>query len=735
MGLGRRVALAAFAMLAACAPRPSTVPRSMDRMPQSPGAVTTGAAPTPVPLAAPARTPVVEDIHGVKVSDPFRWLEDGESADVKAWDDLQNARTRKVLDAIPARDALRARAKELLEIGFVSAPAVTRPVGPNDHGPTRYFHTKRVGDQAQPILYVRDGVTGEDRVLVDPTKIDGDLTLALDWWYPSLDGAVVAYGMSRGGSEDSTLHVRDVATGQDLFDIIPFTRHCSLAWVPDRKGFYYTRYPEPGTVPPGDEQYSRRIYFHRLGNDWRRDRLVFDPHGAKEDYPSIDLSPNGRWLVATVFKGYERDDVYVRDRSKGDAAPWIPVVKDARSLYYADARDERLYVTTNDGAPSFRLMTVEYDHVDRALWREVIPASTDTLNGVTILGDEIVARYLHDASTRLERFTLQGKSKGPIALPTLGTASVTGPYWGGEAFVHFVSFVQPSTVMHLDLKSGTTKAWDRVGEGFAAPDVDVTMKWATSKDGTRVPMFVVAKKGLPQDGSNPTVMWGYGGFNQNEAPGFSARALLLIERGGVWVSAILRGGGEFGAAWHEAGMLGKKQNAFDDFYACASQLVAENVTSPERLGIMGGSNGGLLVAAMITQHPEAFRAAEALVPLTDMIRYPRFRMARAWIPEYGDPEDPSAFQWLYAYSPYHHVTPGTRYPATLITTAESDSRVDPMHARKLAAALEAAQSDPSRPILLRVESKAGHGAGKPLAKVVDEVVDEMSFLFVQLGVR
>jgi prolyl oligopeptidase len=731
MSTQKRLAALLFitaAVLAACGGHPSVTPRA-------PG----GGAPATIPTTnekpgmgnRTRKDDTVDDIHGTKVADPYRWLEDGDAPEVKAWTDAQNAETQRVLGQVPGRAQLEARTKELLQVGLVTAPAVRRGEGL----PTRYFHTKRVGEQEQPVLYVREGRAGADRVLIDPMKLTDDPTTALDWWYPSKDGTLLAYGFSKSGDEDSTLHVRDVATGADLSDAIPYTRRTSVAWVPDKKGFYYTRYPAPGTVPAGEEQYHAKIFFHRLGNDWKHDRLIFESKGAKEDVPYVLLSPNGRWLVAGVFIGWDRTEVYVRDRSKGDAAPWVPVAVGIHAVFNPDPRDERLYIHTNDGAPAYRVFAAEYDHTDRSLWREVIKEGKDTLDGAHVLGDEIVATYLHEASTRIERFTLAGKSKGTVALPSLGTAAVSGPVWGGEAFVQFASFVHPSEVLHVDLASGKETTWDRVGEGFAAPDVDVSLHYATSKDGTKVPMFVVARKGLVTDGNNPTLLWGYGGFNQNLTPAFSTRALLTVENGGVWVQAVLRGGGELGEAWHQAGMLARKQNVFDDFYACAQALFDEKITSPEKLGIVGGSNGGLLVAAAVTQHPEMFRVAESLVPLTDMIRYPRYRIARFWIPEYGDPSRPEDFAWLYAYSPYHHVKDGTKYPATLFATAESDSRVDPMHARKMAARMQEAQGDSTRPILLRVESKAGHGAGKPVTKLVEEVVDEMAFAFSQLGVK
>jgi prolyl oligopeptidase len=443
--------------------------------------------------------------------------------------------------------------------------------------------------------------------------------------------------------------------------------------------------------------------------------------------------------VASIDKGYLKNDVLVRDRSKGDAAPWVPVIAGVTALTVAIPREERLYLATNDGAPNGRLYTVEYDHPDRRLWREVLPEKKDALEHVAVLRTQIVATYLHEASSRVERFTLGGKSLGALELPSIGSARVSGPWDGDDAFVEFESFVAPPEVLRFDGRGAGAKAkgerWDGVGQLPPIGDVETTMTYATSKDGTKIPLFVVAKKGLVRDGTNPTLLWGYGGFTVNQTPTFRPYAFLMVENGGVFASAVLRGGAEFGEAWHRAGMLGNKQNVFDDYAACAEELVTEKITSPEKLAAIGRSNGGLLVAAAITQHPELFRAGVAIVPLTDMIRYPAFRIGRWWVTEYGDPAKDDDFKWLYAYSPYHHVKDGTHYPATLISTGESDNRVDPMHARKMAARLEEAQGDPSRPILLRVDAGAGHGQGKPASKLVEQLVDELSFVFDQIGVH
>ena len=703
--------------------------------------------PRPLPAAVPSpvkakmsvdtrKVDVVDDYHGIQVTDPYRWLEEGDSADVRAWTDAENAVTRRLIDAIPGREKLAGQIRALMEVGIVGAPEV-RDVRP---GLRRYFHTKRQGAQNQPVLYVRDGVAGADRVLVDPSTLSTDATSALDWWHPSNDGALVAWGHSDAGSEESTLQIRDVTKGTDLDDRIPYTRHSSVAWLPGNKSFYYTRYPYPGTVPPGDEKYLCKVFLHVVGQDPKTDALVFGDGRDKTDIPQVFISPDGRWLVVRVHEGWSKSEVYLRNVSLRDKGPWSPVATGEDALFEPIVRNDRLYLQTNLNAPKFRLVAVDYLKPDRAHWTEIVREGADVIDDVTMIGRELFVTYLHEASTRIERVSLDGNSGqarhvAQVALPSLGSAAVAGAWNGDEAFLSFTSFVDPPQVMRLDLtRDGAPSMWDRVGAGFSADGVSVSRMYATSKDGTRIPMFVVAKEGTPRDGTSPTVLYGYGGFNVNMTPAFSARALLTVERGGVWVTAILRGGGELGEAWHRAGMLANKQNVFDDAIACAEELVAEKVTSPPHLAVMGGSNGGLLVAALVTQRPDLFRVGLSLVPLTDMLRYERFRIAKLWASEYGSASDEAQFKVLYAYSPYHHVKDGAAYPSMLFTTAESDSRVDPMHARKMAARMQAAQGASERPILLRVESRAGHGQGKPVSKLVEETADELSFMFRELGV-
>jgi prolyl oligopeptidase len=728
-----------------------------------------------------AKGETVDDYHGTKVSDPFRWLEEGDSDAVKRWTDLQNAATREHLDGIAGRERLRQTIRGILEVGLVAPPHVVARRGQSDPKTKgklerRYFHTKREGGQNQPVLYVRDGVSGEDRVLLDPNALSSDGTTALDWWHPSEDGALVAWGRSEGGSEESTLYVRDVTTGKDLTDRIPHTRHASVAWLPGGKRFFYSRYPEPGSVPAGEEKYHSKIYEHVLGRDPKEDKLVFGEGRERTDIPQVSISPNGRWLIVRVHQGWQKSEVYVRDLGRGDKAPWVAVATGIEALYDPMPLNDVLYMLTNEAAPRFRLVAVDYARPQREAWKTIVAEAPDVLNDVAVIGSTLVASYMHEAATRLERFDRAGKPRGAIELPTLGTAIVSGAWDDEDAFIGFSSFATPPQVLRVPLAgavaarrpassapaasppaasqtaasqtaasqtaasapaagAAAASVWDQVGARFAMAGVRVSRLFATSKDGTRIPMFVVEREGTPRNGDNPTILYGYGGFNVNQTPQFSARSLTTVAEGGVWVTAILRGGGEFGEDWHRAGMLGNKQNVFDDFYACAEELVRQKITSPARLGIMGGSNGGLLVATAITQRPELFRAAASLVPLTDMLRYQHFRIAKLWVPEYGSSEDPTQFKWLYAYSPYHNVKDGRAYPSVLFTTAESDTRVDPMHARKMAARLQAAQAADGRPVLLRVETKAGHGAGKPVNKLTDELTDELSFLYAELGMK
>jgi prolyl oligopeptidase len=684
------------------------------------------------PLAAPAgdgkpaypptrAEKIVENLHGVAVADPYRWLEDGGSPEVREWVAKQNDFTRSVLDGVAGRDWIRERLAALLDIGYVGTP-----VPRSGHR----FYLARRRRENQPVLYVRDGDGRDERTLLDPNTFAADGTTALDWWYPSPDGRLLAYGLSRNGSEQSVLGIREVDTGKDRPDTIARTRACSLAWLPDATGFYYTRYPAD------EASYGRRVFFHRLGDEAAKDAEVFGEGLPREEWPSISLSPGGRWLVVTVQQGWSRSEVYYLDREE-PGGRFVPLVQGTDALFTLVPRDDRFYVRTNDGAPRYRLLRADPLRPARRDWREVIPEGPDVLDGVAAVSDTLVIHYMHRAASRLSLFDADGRPRGEVQLPTLGSVSGLGAEWDGrEAFFGWHSFTMPPTVYRLDLKTGRPEPWDgvKLGIDFAAYEVEqVTFP---SKDGTSVSMFLAHKNGLKPDGKAPTLLHGYGGFNLSLSPSFNAARLLLLERGGVLAVTNLRGGSEYGEEWHRGGMLGRKQNVFDDFLGAAEWLIEHHITDREHLAIQGGSNGGLLVGAALTQRPDLFRAAVCQVPLLDMLRYHRFLLARLWIPEYGSAENERDFRWLYAYSPYHHVRDGTKYPAVLLTAAEGDTRVDALHARKMAARLQAASaSGPERPVLLRLETQAGHGAGKPRNKLLEELTDTWSFLFWQLGIR
>jgi prolyl oligopeptidase len=668
---------------------------------------------------------VVDKVHGVEISDAYRWLEDANSAVVQEWTEKENAFTRAYLDKLPGRDKINARLNALLEVGTLGTPAPRKG---------HYFYTRRDGKQNQPILYVRDGLKGKDRVLVDPNELAKDGTVALDWWFPSRDGGLLAYGLSKNGDERSVLHVRDVATGKDLPDVIDRCRACSVAWLPDGKGFYYTRYPAPGSVPKAEENYHRHVFLHHLGDDPAKDEKVFGEGRPPEDWPNVTLSPDGRWLAVTEEQGWAKSEIYFKDRNK-EGAKFVPLVEKVDALFDVTVRNDRFYVHTNDKAPRYRLYRVDPLKPARDDWTEIIPEGKDVLEGVAAIGDVLVTQYVHKAASRLELRDRQGKLVEDVKLPTLGTVAGLGGEWDGDELLFgFQSFTEPVSVFRADLKTRKVALWERIKTEIDFSGYEVEQVTYHSKDKTPVTMFLAHKKGVIRDGKNPTVLYGYGGFNISMTPTFNASRFLFLESGGVLAIANLRGGGEYGEEWHQAGMLGKKQNVFDDFLAAATWLTENRWTDRDHLAILGGSNGGLLVGAALTQRPELFRAVVCAVPLLDMVRYHKFLIARLWIPEYGSADDADQFKWLYAYSPYHHVKDGTAYPAVLLEAAESDTRVDALHARKMAACLQAATSS-DRPILLRIETKAGHGAGKPRAKVVDELTDTWSFLFEQLGMK
>jgi prolyl oligopeptidase len=683
-------------------------------------------------LSSPPRTkvmPVKDSVHGHTIVDNYRWLEDSKDPEVQAWVGQELAYTRSVLDVLPGRSQIEKRLEQLLTIGSIGVPQI---------GGKYYFSTRRDGMQNQPVLYVRESLEGKDRVLLDANQLAADGTIALDWWFPSDDGKYVAYGTSPGGSEISTLHVIETATGQLLPDNIERTRAASVAWKLDNSGFYYTRYPKKGDVAEGQEMYNRHVFYHALGSDPAKDPLIFGEGLKPDQWPNLNLSEDGRWLLINVSEGWSKSELYLADLKAGSAAVRITEGKEA--LYGGDFLNGKIYITTNEDAPRYRVLVAKAENAARANWKEIIPQSDAVLQGAAVLGEKLFVQYERNATSQLSLFDLDGKKIENIELPTIGSVFGSGGKWNREEiFFGFQSFTVPPSIYRFTLGEHKSSLWAKVDAASIDPSAyAVQQEWYRSKDGTRVPMFIVHKKGLAKDGHNPTLLTGYGGFNVSLTPAFSRSAYLWLEHGGVYAVANLRGGAEFGEDWHRAGMLGKKQNVFDDFIAAAEYLIAEKYTDKDHLAIQGGSNGGLLMGAMITQRPELFRAVICAVPLLDMLRYQNFQIAKLWIPEYGSSEDSKQFDWLYAYSPYHHVKAGTEYPAILFMTADTDTRVDPMHAKKMAALMQAEAKNGSsheRPILLRIESKAGHGAGKPITKQIEEGADVYSFLFWQLGVK
>lgn len=686
-----------------------------------------------VPAIPTLREPTVDRIFGAQVADPYRWLEFADNPTVDDWINRQNARTEAYLTRFDQRAMLRARMAQLLAIGTLSLPRLRR-LGPQQ---IRIFYNRREGGDEQPILYVRDGFDGADQVLLDPTRMPGgSATTALDWYEPSNDGSLIAYGISQGGTEDSVLRIRRVADGSDLPDVIDRTRFAALAWRPQNRGFFYSRYPDPKTVPKGEERLHRRIYEHRLGDDPANDRLVFGAELAPNDFPGCTLSPKGSWLIINVSRGWSESALYLADARSGKEQ-FARVTPPEKALYAAIAREDRIYVLTNEGAPRYRILSFDPKHPARESWQLLVPEHTeDVIKTFDVIGSDLLVSYLRAGATRLTRFSITGEARGAISLPSLGTSDgFSGLPDGSDALYAFESFAVPREVRRLELASAKDSSFLSVSADIPSADYVVEVFSARSRDGTSVPYQLVRHRDRKLgDGSARTLLYGYGGFNESMQPRFSRPVQLLLENDGIYVQALLRGGGEFGEAWHRAGQLTQKQNTFDDFIAVAEDLIERRVTQPAHLGILGRSNGGLLVAAAVTQRPELFRAAVASVPLTDMVRYPQFLIAKLWVPEYGSPDKEDEFRALLAYSPYHRVREGLPYPATLVTTADRDTRVDPLHARKFAAALQHATSS-GRAVLLRTERTAGHGAGTPVSKQLDELSDVYAFLFAELGLQ
>ncbi|MDX2193425.1 MAG: prolyl oligopeptidase family serine peptidase [Gemmatimonadales bacterium] len=691
------------------------------------------AAQIPVPTPPPTRqVEQVDDYHGTKVADPYRWLEDQDGAPTAEWVTAQNAVTFDYLARLPRRQALRERLTKLWNYERYGVPF-------SEAG--TYFYSRNDGLQNQSVLYVQRGLAGTPRVLIDPNTLSSDGTVALTNLSPSPDASLLAWGRSASGSDWQELRVRDVRTGQDRPDVLRWLKFSAAEWTKDGKGFFYSRFPAPADGKGMSAQTrNQQVWYHRLGDPQSADRLIYERPDQPLWYIRATLTEDGRYLLIYANEGTDRRDrVYVLDLRDPKAPrldqPVRPFLEAFDAAYDVLGNDgTRFYFSTDQGAPNKRIVAIELGRPEPSAWQEIVPERQEPIQFAALVGDQFVIGYLSDVKSVIRRVTLAGKPLPDVALPGIGAVGgVSAKRGDRELFFGFSSFLYPTTIFRLDLVTGRTRVFKAPTVDFDPSAFETTQVFYTSKDGTRVPMFITGRKGLPREGVTPTLLYAYGGFNVNVLPSFSPARIVWMEQGGLYAVPNLRGGSEYGERWHQAGMLDRKQNVFDDFIGAAEYLVREGYTNPRRLAIQGGSNGGLLVGAVMTQRPELFGVALLAVGVMDMLRYHRFTVGWGWVPEYGSADSASQFPYLAKYSPLHNLKPGTDYPATLVTTADHDDRVVPGHSFKFAAALQAASAG-RRPALIRIETKAGHGGGKPTGKVIEETADLYAFTLANLGV-
>jgi prolyl oligopeptidase len=667
----------------------------------------------------------LDDYHGTKVADPYRWLEDANSAETKSWVEAQNKVTQAYLAQIPQREAIRQRLTQLWNYERYSVPY-------KEGG--RYFYTRNDGLQNQAVLYTLKNLNDTPRVLLDPNTLAADGTIALAGAAVSPDGKLLAYSTAASGSDWNEIRVRDIESGKDLEDHVKWVKFSNTAWTRDGKGFFYSRYDEPKEATKlADVNYFQKLYFHRIGTPQSQDTLVYDRPDQKEWGFGAQTSDDGRYLVITTTKGTApKYRISYKDLSKADSKV-VDLIDNFDAGYdFIDNVGTVFFFSTDRNAPRKRVVAIDVSKPAESNWKEIVPEGADTLVGADIVNNQLVLEYLKDARSVVRVTDLKGKPMREIALPGIGSVGgLQGKRGEGETFYSFTGFTNPTTIYRLNLKTGKSTVFRQPKVAFNPADYETRQQFYTSRDGTKVPMFIVSKKGIKLDGSNPTYLYGYGGFNISLTPAFSPANLAWMEMGGVYAVANLRGGGEYGEAWHQAGTKLQKQNVFDDFIGAAEWLIQNKITSPQKLAIGGGSNGGLLVGAAMTQRPELFGAALPAVGVMDMLRFHKFTIGWAWTSDYGSSENPEEFKALVKYSPLHNLKPGTCYPATMVTTADHDDRVVPAHSFKYAAAAQAAQAG-AAPILIRIETKAGHGAGKPTSKQIEEVADRWGFLSREL---
>lgn len=675
----------------------------------------------------PRKSEQVDNFHGTKVSDPYRWMEETKSAETTAWIEAENKLTDSYLATIPEREAIKVRLTELWNYERFSAPS---KVG------NKYIYSKNDGLQNQSVLYIADSINDPGRVFFDPNKLTSDGTAALGGFSFTDDGKLWAYGVAVAGSDRTEWKIMEVETGKYLPDTLKPNRQGGISWLNDNSGFYYSRFPdaEAGSELKGNN-YFQKLYFHKLGTPQSEDYVVYERPDNKEYFVGGGVTEDGNWLVISVGKGTERMNMVYFKNLTMEKAPMIPLVNDLKNGYSYIGNDGSVfYFRTDKDAQRGKIVSVDVLK-SSPTWSDLIPEVAETLNGVQFVNNQFVLNYMKDAYTQIKIHDTKGKFVRDVALPGIGSAGgFGGKRYDTETFYSYSSFNAPPAIYRYDMKTGKSELFRQAKVKFDPSSIEVKQVFFTSKDGTKVPMFIVHKKGILLNGNNPTLLYGYGGFNISQTPGFSVARLPWLEMGGVYVVANLRGGSEYGKTWWENGAKLKKQNVFDDFIGAAEWLIANNYTSNKKLAIQGGSNGGLLVGAVLNQRPDLFGAALPAVGVMDMVRFPKFTIGWAWTSDYGSPDNAEEFKALYAYSPLHNVKAGAKYPATMVTTSDHDDRVFPAHSFKYAAALQNGQGGDA-PILIRIETKAGHGAGKPTTKQIQEQADIYGFLVKSLDVK
>ena len=672
------------------------------------------------------REDVQDKLHGTVVPDPYRWLEDAEQPEVAAWMDAQDDFARAQLAGYPDREAIEDRLEKLLYVDSRSVPTVKGG---------RAFFWRKPADEEKSILMWAPEPGAEAQVLLDPNTMSEDGSLSITEAVASEDGKLLAYMEQKNNMDESTLRIMRVDDGSLLPDTIEGLRYTAPSWAPDGRGFFYTWIPPASDEIPNNERMAYgEIRFHRLGTDPAEDETLRDRTGSAERWMSSTVSEDGKWVFMSISHGWAEEDLFVRPLEQNmKGTDWTRLGADAEALYQAEAWDGRWLIATNERDPNWEVYAVDPEAPERDAWELIVPARPErVIDGLRVVGGRLVLHVLQRASSRLEVRSLGGKLQREVPLPSLGTVSaLSGRAEDPTLYFAFGSFNRPTEIHQVDVATEKTALVSRPDVPLNPDDLVVEQKFYPSKDGTEISMFIVRRPDVALDGSHPTLLYGYGGFNISLTPGFSVLATTWVEQGGIYAQPNLRGGGEYGEAWHKAGMLHNKQNVFDDFIAAAEWLIDQGYTSREHLAIRGRSNGGLLVGAAMTQRPDLYAAVICGVPLLDMVRYHKFGIGQAWIPEYGSADDPEQFQTLFGYSPYHNVEPGSDYPPLLMLSADSDDRVDPMHARKFVAAVAAAQGD-ADPTLLRIEKNSGHGGGDLRRQTVAQLVDEISFLKAHL---